>query len=226
MPSTPLPYNNVHTHTPKEEMKETPYSPPILRPSAARRTPSFSSSSRSNSWDSSLELSSFSFNEESPPYSPSTPLKFKGVPFSWEQIPGIPKHQQAGFKKKESSSAHLLPLPPAGNSNSSTKKLQNQEEISPKKYHVMTSSRFQRDPFFAALVECSKEDDNDGDGDDDDDDGTVWKGRSKISRSLSDRFGFINMSASCKRTCAVSESIVYLPSRPTPHNYLLHRRSS
>ncbi|KAL0282818.1 UNVERIFIED_CONTAM: hypothetical protein Sangu_2928200 [Sesamum angustifolium] len=202
-------------------MKETPYSPPILRPSAARRTPSFSSSSRSNSWDSSLELSSFSFNEESPPYSPSTPLKFKGVPFSWEQIPGIPKHQQAGFKKKESSSAHLLPLPPAGNSNSSTKKLQNQEEISPKKYHVMTSSRFQRDPFFAALVECSKEDDND-----DDDDGRVWKGRSKISRSLSDRFGFINMSASCKRTCAVSESIVYLPSRPTPHNYLHHRRSS
>ncbi|KAK4382412.1 hypothetical protein Sango_2874600 [Sesamum angolense] len=149
---------------------------------------------------------------------PKHSLKFKGVPFSWEQIPGIPKHQQAGFKKKESSSAHLLPLPPAGNSNSSTKKLQNQEEISPKKYHVMTSSRFQRDPFFAALVECSKEDDND-EGDDDDD-GTVWKGRSKISRSLSDRFGFINMSASCKRTCAVSESIVYLPSRPTPHNYL------
>ncbi|KAL2241779.1 UNVERIFIED_CONTAM: hypothetical protein Sindi_0295900 [Sesamum indicum] len=198
-------------------MKETPYSPPILRPSAARRTPSFSSSSRSNSWDSSLELSSFSFNEESPPYSPSTPLKFKGIPFSWEQIPGIPKHQQAGFKKKESSSAHLLPLPPAGNSNSSTKKLQNQQDISPKnKYH--TSTRFQRDPFLAALMECSK--------DDDDDDGTIWKGSSKISRSLSDRFGigFINMSASCKRTCTVSESIVYLPSRPTPH-YLLHRRS-
>ncbi|KAL0365813.1 UNVERIFIED_CONTAM: hypothetical protein Sradi_3471400 [Sesamum radiatum] len=218
MPSTPLPYNNVHTPNPKEEeMKETPYSPPILRPSAARRTPSFSSSSRSNSWDSSFELPSFSFNEDSPPYSPSTPLKFKGIPFSWEQIPGIPKHLQHGFKKKESSSAHLLPLPPAGNSNSSTKKLQNQEEISPKNKYHMTSTRFQRDPFLAALVECSK--------DDDVDDGTVWKGSSKISRSLSDRFGFINMSASCKRTCAVSESIVYLPSRPTPH-YLLHRRST
>ncbi|KAK4433630.1 hypothetical protein Salat_0525700 [Sesamum alatum] len=211
MASTPLPYNNVSS---KEEMKETPYSPPILWPPGARRTPSFSSSSRSNSWDSSFELSSFSFNEESPPYSPSTPLKFKGIPFSWEQIPGIPKHQ--GLKKE--SSAHLLPLPPAGNSNSSTKKLQNQEEISPKKYHT---SRFQRDPFLAALVECSKDD-----HDHDHHITTVWKGSSKISRSLSDRFGFINMYTSCKRTCSVSESIVSLPSRPSSPHYLLHRRSS
>ncbi|KAL7118161.1 hypothetical protein ACP275_03G118100 [Erythranthe tilingii] len=183
-------------------------STPIFRPAApGRRTPSFSSSNSS----------SLSFTEEFYQFSPistNNPLKFKGVPFSWEQIPGIPKHRQVGgggshmIKNGEySTTEHLLPLPP----NSSGKKLglHHQEEISPKK-----SNRFQRDddPFYAALVECSK-----------DDDSSISK---NITRSLSDRFGFINMYTSCKRSCNVSESIVYLPSRqPSPH-YLLNRRSS
>ncbi|KAI3464392.1 hypothetical protein Pfo_021055 [Paulownia fortunei] len=209
MASSPPTYNNGHAQIlPNEE--ETPHSTPIFRPAEVRRTPSFLSLSPSNSWDSSFGSSSVYFNEEFPPFSPSTPLKFKGIPFSWEQIPGIPKQQ--GSKKKESSE-HLLPLPPAGNSNSSTKKLLHQEEISPKK-------TIQRDPFFAALVECSKDDDHDHGTNF----GTIWKGSSKITRTLSDRFGFINLYTSCKRTCAVSESIVYLP-RPSPH-YLLNRRSS
>ncbi|KAI3460660.1 hypothetical protein Pfo_017323 [Paulownia fortunei] len=215
MASSPPPCTNGLTQIlPIEE--ETPYSTPILRSAAVRRTPSFSSSSPSHSWDSSFESSSLSFNEEFPPYSPSTPLKFKGIPFSWEQIPGIPKPQD--FKKEESS-GHLLPLPPAGNSNSTTKKLHNQEGISPKRHHI--SNRFQRDPFFAALVECSKDD---HDHDYGTNFGSIWKGSSKITRTLSDRLGFINMYTSCKRTCAVSESIVCLP-RASP-NYLLYRRGS
>lgn len=208
MASSPPQYvNGLAQILPIEE--ETPFSTPKFL-----RTPSFSSSSLSHSWDSSFESSPFSLNEESPPYNPfSTPLKFKGIPFSWEQTPGIPKNHQ-GFKKKEIS-GHLLPLPPAGNSSSTTKKWHNQEEISPKKHQI----RFQRDPFFAALVECSKDDHDHGTN--------IWKGSFKITRTLSDRFGFINMYTSCKTTCAVSESIAYLP-RASPQ-YLLHhsrRRSS
>ncbi|KAL3830293.1 hypothetical protein ACJIZ3_019095 [Penstemon smallii] len=192
--------------------EETHFSTPILFRPVVRRTPSYSwSSSPSHSCNSSFRSSSYSLNEECSPFTPSTPLKFKGIPFSWERIPGIPKQQ--GCKKKESSK-HLLPLPPAGNSNSA-KKLQIQEEISPKKNH-QNSNRFQRDPFIAALEECSKDKDYDH--------GTNF-GSSKIARTLSDRFGFINMYNSCKRTCAVSESMVYLPTRRRPH-YLLNPRSS
>lgn len=202
MASSPPPYTNE---------EETLHSTPTFRLATVRRTPSFSSLSPTNSSDSSFQSSSFSFNEEFHQLSPmSTPLyKFKGVPFSWEQIPGIPKHQ--GSKKNMEYSEHLLPLPPAGNTISATKKPLHQEEISPKK-----SIRFQMDdPFFAALVECSKDDHHGS---------NLGNVSSKITRSLSDRFGFINIYSSCKRTCQVSESIVYLP-RPSPH-YLLNRRSS
>ncbi|KAL0437971.1 UNVERIFIED_CONTAM: hypothetical protein Slati_2280100 [Sesamum latifolium] len=210
MASTPL------TYTGEEE--SSLHSTPIFRPSsAARRTPSFSSASPSDSCDSSFGSLTFSLAEDFPPFSPiSTPLKFKGIPFSWEKLPGIPKNQLLGPKKK-AYSEHLLPLPPAGTTSSAAKKLLHQEEISPKK-----SNRFvQRDPFFAALVECSKDDQ---DHDDEDDHHHHGSSSSKITRTLSDRFGFISMYASCKRSCAVSESLVYLP-RPSPH-YLLNRRSS
>ncbi|KAL3845617.1 hypothetical protein ACJIZ3_003020 [Penstemon smallii] len=205
--SSPTYINGHLQNLPKEE--EIPHSTPIFG-SIIHRTPSFSSSSRSHSWDSLFGSSPFS--EKCPLFSPSTPLKSEGIPFSWEQIPGIPKQQGS---KKKAYSDELLPLPPAGTSNSSTKKLQNQDEISPKKYHH-TSNKFQRDPFFAALVECSKDDH-------DNDHGTNY-GSSKIARTLSDRFGFISMYTSCKRTSTVSESIVYLPRR-RPH-YLLHLRRS
>ncbi|KAH6834111.1 hypothetical protein C2S53_017005 [Perilla frutescens var. hirtella] len=228
MNSTSPTHINAHTLLlPNDE--EPPHSALIFRPTG-RRTPSFSSPSPSSSWDSSFRSSSsFSFNEDFPPFSPSTPLKiFKGVPFSWEQIPGIPKHQ--GSKKKDSS-GHLLPPPPAGATTTSAaaaatsaakKMLIHQEEISPPK----KSNRFQRDdPFFAALVECSKDGGGDGSGDDHGSNfGSILKGSSKITRTLSDRFGMINMYGSCKRTCAVSESTVYLPRQGS--HYLLHRRSS
>ncbi|CAA2998825.1 uncharacterized protein LOC111409495 [Olea europaea var. sylvestris] len=200
--------NNGHAQTVTPETET-----PLFRPASTRRTPSFSSSSLSHdSWDSSFG-SSISLNEKFSSLSPnSTPLKFSGgVPFSWEQLPGIPK--QLSAKKKGSVATSLLPLPPAGNSNHSKKQIP--EGISPKKY--IGSDSFREDPFFAALVECSKDDHSRhqrvGIN--------LWKG-SKISRTLSDRFGFINMYTSCKSNSAVSESIVYLP---RPH-YHLNRRPS
>ncbi|CAI9786670.1 unnamed protein product [Fraxinus pennsylvanica] len=141
---------------------------------------------------------SFSTSPPPPPHLSCDSLKFLGVPFSWEKHPGIPKQQSS---KNEKSSRNFLPLPPPAKSNPSKKHIQ--EEISPNKM----------DPFFAAFLECSKNDD----------DGNIWKG-SKITRSLSARFGFINMYTSCKRSCAVSESAVYLP-RSSSH-YLVARRSS
>ncbi|XP_075512085.1 uncharacterized protein LOC142547607 [Primulina tabacum] len=195
---------------PDEE--EPPYPTSRFRPSG-RRTASFSSSSTSNSWDS-------SFSDEYPPFSPiSTPLNFNGgVPFSWEKIPGIPKHQLVA--KMDESSGNLLPLPPAGNSNSSTNKSHNQEQK-----HNHSGNRFQRDPFLAALVECSKDGDHDHD-----DTNLVHHGNgsnccSKISTTLSDGFWCIKVYTSCKRTCAISESIVCLP-KSKPRYNRLHRRSS
>lgn len=210
---------HINGHTPLlSNEEEPPHSAPIFR-GTGRRTPSFSSSS-SSSWDSSFRSSSFSFHDDFPPFSPITPLKYKGVPFSWEQIPGIPKEQGS---KKKGPSGHLLPPPPAGTTaggGAGAKKQLHQDEISPKK-----SNRFQRDdPFFAALVECSKEGGDDEDHQSSNFVGIAHKGSSKITRSLSGRFGLINMYTSCKRTCTVSESIVYLPRQGS--HYLLNRRSS
>lgn len=91
---------------------------------------------------------------------------------------------------------------------------------------------FRKDPFLAALVECSKDDEDDGDhefsaeNDEDNSNNKYWSGPKVVSRSISDRFGFINLYTSCKRSCAVSESIVYLP-RPTRSSYdLVNRRRS
>ncbi|KAL8459639.1 hypothetical protein ACS0TY_036942 [Phlomoides rotata] len=181
--------------------ESTPPSTPPFQPAATRRTPSFSSSSRSNSLDSCLESSPLISFNESPPYSPTPPLnKLIGIPFSWEKTPGIPKNHRGSNKKEPSRHHLLLPLPPAGTTTSSAK---NQEEVSPKK----KQTRLKRDPFLAALVECSKDDKING------------------TRSLvSDTFGLINMSISCKRSCAVSASIARLPLPRAKSQFLLHPR--
>ncbi|KAI5668209.1 hypothetical protein M9H77_18062 [Catharanthus roseus] len=196
---------------PNAETDAAGLSTPVLRPSS-RRNSSFSSSP---SFSSNSSSGSFSFQDSYDSlFSPNTPLRFSsGIPFSWEQIPGIPKNGTPRKLKEFSSQSDLLPLPPAGNSNSLRKNGQNRGEdhhISPKKYN--TNESFRKDPFFAALVECSK----------DDSIGDFWKSSSKVSKTLSDRFGFINMYTSCKRTCTVSESIVYLP-RSRAYN-MLNRR--
>ncbi|XP_020210225.1 uncharacterized protein LOC109795198 [Cajanus cajan] len=162
---------------------------------SSRRTHSFSSSSSSLS-PSSSSFESFYFPED-PLLSPASPLRFSGVPFSWEHLPGIPKKQNSKKNKLQESSFKLLPLPPPTTTHSS-KKLTHEET------RVRKKNSIQRDPFFAALVECSKDDHEETSG-------NLWNG-AKVPRSISDRFGFISLYASCKRTCAVSESLVYLPS--------------
>ncbi|XP_059631934.1 uncharacterized protein LOC132274628 [Cornus florida] len=168
--------------------KNNPFPNPIR--SSPRRTPS-SSSFSSNSSSGSLSF----FNDTL--FSPNTPLRSSGIPFSWEQLPGIPKKQTPENKDPSKS---LLPLPPAGTSIYSKKLNPVEIPLPRKKYYSSKNSR--RDPFFAALLECSKDDQDAIDH--------FWKG-SKATKSLSDRFGFVGVYASCKRTCAVSESIIYLP---------------
>ncbi|KAK6939767.1 hypothetical protein RJ641_029298 [Dillenia turbinata] len=190
------PFNGHATNVPLDHSQTS--SLPIKTPSS-RRTQSFSSSSSLSSCSSSLE--GFASSDDSP-NSPTTPLQFSGIPFSWEHFPGIPKKQAS--RNLQHSSMNLLPLPPAATTAAPSRRFHFDQEAAPlrKKYN---STSFRRDPFFAALIECSK-DDHETFSD-------IWKPSSstKASRNSSDRLGFIDLYASCKRTCAVSESIVYLP---------------
>ncbi|XP_002533873.2 uncharacterized protein LOC8284795 [Ricinus communis] len=169
--------------------------PSTTKHASSRRTPSLSSSSSFSS------CSSSNFRDESP-LSPATPLRFSGVPFSWEHLPGIPK--KSSHKKKDTALTKVLPLPPPAMPQCSKR---------------FSESFGNRDPFFAALVACSKDD-----SDDNESGSNLWSG-AKVSRSISDRFGFINLYTSCKRTCAVSESIVYLPRSNRTSYDLITRRS-
>ncbi|XP_015942587.1 uncharacterized protein LOC107467881 [Arachis duranensis] len=178
---------------------------------SSRRTPSFSSSSSS-----SVESSSFYYFHDDHNkilLSPASPLRFSGgVPFSWEHLPGIPKKQSSKRIPSSPSSMKLLPLMPPPTKHGS----HDQEASRIRK----KNSSFQKDPFLAALVECSKEDQ-------DEETRTrnrnLWSGP-KVSRSISDRFGFTDIYGSCKRTCAVSESIVYLPSSSSSSSSSSSRR--
>lgn len=70
----------------------------------------------------------------------------------------------------------------------------------------------EKDPFAAALLECSKDDDEDDEDEDVDRRGNCGGSNKTLSKSsIGDRFGLVNLYGSCRRTCAVSESIVYLP---------------
>ncbi|KAL3513533.1 hypothetical protein ACH5RR_026250 [Cinchona calisaya] len=203
---------SCHARTEPNDGDTTPYSTPVFLQSS-RRTNSISLSSSPSFSSNSSSAGSITFpNDHNSPFS--------GIPFSWEQIPGIPKNQIS--KKKDLSALGLLPLPPAGSCSSNTFRKNNREDhviISPKKYN--NNENFRKDPFFAALIECSKDDHHQYQGDVI---GNFWKGSRVSSKTttLSHRFGFVNMYASCKRTCAVSESIVYLP-RSRPYK-LLNRR--
>ncbi|KAL9245485.1 hypothetical protein vseg_019131 [Gypsophila vaccaria] len=150
---------------------------------------SSSSLSSSSFTSSSLEELEFSMpNDHSPSTSPS------GIPFSWETIPGIPKTSQI-LKKVDNSSCcsssrrlknTILPLPPPAGSNAVNKK-----------GHVSRS-----DPFYAALVECSKRSDVDNQE-------VVFGGGGGFAKSLSTRFG--NVSMSCKNSSSVANSVIFVP---------------
>ncbi|KAE9621123.1 hypothetical protein Lal_00019916 [Lupinus albus] len=168
---------------------------------SSHKTPSSFSSCSSFS-QSSSSFRSLHFSDDTL-LSPTTTHRFSGVPFSWEHLPGIPKNQNS--KKKQESSFKHLPLPPPTTRIHSCKKI-NDDDDEPrirKKNSIQSTS--QRDPFFDAMVKCSKDDHEEAKSI------NFWND-AKVSRSFSDRFGFINLNASCKRTCAVSESIVYISS--------------
>lgn len=197
---------------------------------SSRRTASFSSSSSSSlsPYNSSSSLDSFYFAADNDPLlTPSSPhFRFSGVPFSWEHLPGIPKKQTPSPSSHnnhlhQESSIKLLPLPPPTNHNPA---ITTKHSCNNKKH----KNSLQRDPFFAAMLECSKDiDDHLHDQEEEDEEEITsrsshfWTGsgnNSKVSsRSLSDRFGFINLYSSCKRASAVSESIIYLPSSRRSH---------
>ncbi|KAJ7969693.1 DUF688 domain-containing protein [Quillaja saponaria] len=173
----------------------------------SRRTPSFSSSSSSSS--SSLESSYKYFTNDSP-LSPSTPLRFSGVPFSWEHLPGIPKQLQTSIKMNQSSSLQLmLPLPAPPTNLQPSKRYNLEDQAATRKKNYSLDQTFRKDPFLAAIVKCSK--DNIGDHEDTTRSNSNLWNRAKVTRNLSDRFGFISLYASCKNTCAISESIIHLP---------------
>ncbi|KAI3672967.1 hypothetical protein L6452_39072 [Arctium lappa] len=127
---------------------------------------------------------------------PSTPLRYLGIPFSWEQFPGIPKKNTY---KKDESSQNLLPPPP---SSITTHQSQSPTMMMMKKKNK-SSQNFRKDPFFAALVECSKDNN---------------KELEEMSKGSAAGFVVSMLYSSCKRTCAVSESIVYR--RRSPADYL------
>lgn len=157
---------------------------------------SFSSSSSSSS-SSSFRSNSFPFihnQHDLPPLSPLPHFQLSKVPFSWEQHPGIPKKYSKHLSDSDNScSAAMLPLPPSAGAGGG--------HSTGKKNNMHGSS--ERDPFAVALVECSKKVNAHHQNEVE----KYWK----VSRVVSDRFSFMDRYASCKKSCAVAESVVLLP---------------
>ncbi|KAI4388794.1 hypothetical protein MLD38_001091 [Melastoma candidum] len=194
---------------------------PVLKPHILGRNPSLSS------------YSSMLPDEASLLSAPSTPLRFSGVPFSWEKTPGIPKRQSSSWRKdKESAAASaaallgrsLLPLPPSATPPTS-RRFTGADEASFRKKALFprgTGPQYQLDPFAAALAACSKEEgygnNCKGNNNDRSNGSNLFICRRRMSRSISDRFGSIAFYGSCKRATPISESIIYLPrSSPSPY---------
>ncbi|KAF8411871.1 hypothetical protein HHK36_004430 [Tetracentron sinense] len=181
-----------------------------------RRSSRRTQSSSSSSFSCSSSFGSSPLSSDSP-LSPTTALQFSGIPFSWEQHPGIPKkhtHTNSPSSKNKDPSLIILPLPPSA-APIPSKKFSFDEFFPTRKKNSSTESS-KRDPFMDALMECSK--------DNDELVGSCWK-NSKVSRTLSDRFGFIDLYASCKTSCTVTESKVFLPRSSRTSYHLLNRRS-
>ncbi|ESQ28008.1 hypothetical protein EUTSA_v10019856mg [Eutrema salsugineum] len=191
---------------------------------SSRRSLSSSSSSSFSSF-SSCSSSSLVFPGDSPLNSPATPLRLLGVPFSWEQLPGKPKDYSHKLNhRRNTESSAILPLPPHRNINFPAT-----GKNTARKKNSLSFPVTEKDPFAAALRECSKDDDEDEDDCDQEDEDRRSGGSSKAlsKSSIGDRFGLVNLYGSCRRTCAVSESIVYLPRSGKAASYdhlLLPRR--
>ncbi|KAG2281567.1 uncharacterized protein LOC106421312 [Brassica napus] len=176
----------------------------------------------------SLSSSSFLFPGDSPLNSLATPLGLIGVPFSWEQLPGKPKDYSHRLNhRRNNESSVILPLPPH-RSITFPVTGKNHKSNCPTKRSSSPVTAMEKDPFAAALLECSKDDDED-----EEDVDRRYRGNSGrpskvlVNNSISGRFGLVSLYGSCRRTCAVSESIVYLPKPGKAASYdhlLLPRR--
>ncbi|OVA04066.1 hypothetical protein BVC80_1679g26 [Macleaya cordata] len=168
-------------------------------PQSLRTKSSLSRTSSFSSCSSSFRSSSFSSYTNDTPLSstPNSSYQFNGVPFSWELSPGIPKElskslSSSSLEPKYSSSTILLPLPPK------THPIEKFDVVAAGKKSLSSRREsFRRDPFVVALMKCSND--------------HRRKSNVKVSRSLSDRFGFVDLHGSCMRSCEVSESNVLLP---------------
>ncbi|XP_010471216.1 PREDICTED: uncharacterized protein LOC104751041 isoform X2 [Camelina sativa] len=217
--------------------RSDPVSFPAKSSISSRR--SLSSSSSFSSF-SSCSSSSLVFPGDSPLNSPATPLHILGVPFSWEQLPGKPKDysHRLNNNRRNDESSNLLPLPPHRSVSFPATGKNHKSNSSSKKHSFPVTVR---DPFAAALLECSKDEGTISDDEEDDVDGGGGEivdrrfrensggssSKALSKSSIGDRFGLVNLYGSCRRTCAVSESIVNLPrSRKAPSydHLLLPRR--
>ncbi|WOL16065.1 hypothetical protein Cni_G24847 [Canna indica] len=128
------------------------------------------------------------------------------VPFSWEHRPGIPKTSGGPLAAARSSGgSSVLPLPPPLRCNPAASSLKIKQR--PVVAHD--------DPFAAALAECAK---GPAPGPDLKElfarSGSVaGRGRraTAASWSIADRLGLFGLHPSCKATCAVADSTVFIP---------------
>ncbi|KAF2297426.1 hypothetical protein GH714_023380 [Hevea brasiliensis] len=151
-------------HLTQNVLKECDTKIPATKQAPSPRTHSCSSSSSFSSCSSSY------FPDDSPP-SPPTRFDFPAFHFLGTFARNS---QETKSKEKDSTLVKVLPLPPH------TSKRFNLEEVGIRKKN--SNESFGNDPFFTALVECSK-------GDDDEESVTVsnfWN-VTKVSRSISDR---------------------------------------
>lgn len=163
------------------------YSLPASRHTKQKITRSLCSSPFSPSF--STGSSTPSSCEYGSPLSPNSPLKFRGVPFKWEEQPGIPKRSPPLPKNQliKQSPWDPLPLPPTGPPPRSM------SSFMWKKSKLHGHAKLGRDPFMAALVACSRPDEHNR------------KGSSRVTRAFSGRLG------SCKSVSCVVESTVLIP---------------
>ncbi|CAL9781941.1 unnamed protein product [Musa acuminata subsp. burmannicoides] len=124
------------------------------------------------------------------------------VPFSWERLPGIPKAQIAIDAR---SPDPLLPLPPPLRS----------ATAGPRKKRPIAGLRPAPDAFAAALAVCAKAPRGSTIGEllaaSGSAAGRHRRGSAASAWSISDRLGLLGLYASCKATCAVADSSVYVP---------------
>ncbi|KAF3789168.1 hypothetical protein EJ110_NYTH09782 [Nymphaea thermarum] len=179
--------------SPTNPVEDSPPESPF--PATGRRLSASKSRSRSRS-SSSSSLSSCPSGRDSP----TTPLQSSGVPFSWEHQPGVPKHLMGTPDSRHFCVVGTsLPPPPLSSSPAgAASRLTASDSIFTSRRKIKSHVKGAHDPFFRALVECSKDQMAE----------TCWqspKAPYKF-RPASPLRGLDRLQISCKTNCAVLES--------------------